>query len=159
MKKGFTLIEVLVYIAVLVIILVAVYSLFLWAVNSYTKTRALRETLDSARRATELITYEIKEAKSILNAGPGVLSLQEPGGTIVDFYLCGLTLQSLCLKRGSEDPAFLTSNKVEITDLNFIQISTSSIQVSLSVNYQNPASRPEYQALITATSTTSLRPH
>ncbi|PIP24772.1 MAG: hypothetical protein COX33_00090, partial [Candidatus Nealsonbacteria bacterium CG23_combo_of_CG06-09_8_20_14_all_36_125] len=42
-KKSFTLTEMLVYVAVLAIIVLAVSSFFLWTTRSNTKTRAMRE--------------------------------------------------------------------------------------------------------------------
>jgi type II secretory pathway pseudopilin PulG len=62
---GFTLIEMLVYIATLAIVILAVSYFFLWAIHSNTKTKVMRETLDDARRSMEIMTYNIREAKSI----------------------------------------------------------------------------------------------
>ena len=63
MKKGFTLMEILVYIGVLGLIIGTVSSFFLWVTRSNTKAKAMRETLDSARQAMEIMSHEIKEAK------------------------------------------------------------------------------------------------
>jgi len=165
-NKGFTLMEVLVYVAVLTIIILAVSSFFLWAIRSNTKTKALRETLDNTRRVMEIMTYEIKEAKSIYT--PTTTSTQlsletthySPEGektSYIDFYLCDT---QLCLKKESQDPITLTSDSVEINNLLFRRIvsgESPSIQIDLTINYKNPANRPEYQASVHLTSTTSLR--
>jgi len=167
---GFTLIEVLIYIAVLVIIITAVSAFFLWGIRSNTKAKVMRETLDNSRRAIETITREIKEAVSIytetstFNSHPGQLSLETtkylPEGestTYVDFYLCGT---QLCLKKESQDPIALTSDKVEVNNLVFSRIITNeipSVQISLNINYKNFTGRPEYQASVNLISTTSLR--
>jgi len=170
-QKSFTLIEVLIYIAVLAIIILAVSAFFLWAIRSNVKTKAMREVLDNARRAMEIMTYEIREAKSvytptsIFDSHPGQLSLEIkrylPAGetiTYIDFYLCG---SQLCLKKESQNPIALTSDRVEISSLIFSQVATTStipsIQINLKVNYKAPAQKPEYQASFTATSTASLR--
>ena len=82
MKKSFTLIEVLIYIAVLAIIVSVASSFFLWVIRANTKTKAMREVLDNTRRAMEIMTYEIKEAESIyvptstFDSHPGQLSLE-----------------------------------------------------------------------------------
>ena len=173
-QKSFTLIEMLVYIAVLAIITVAVSSFFLWFIHSNTKARAMRETLDNARRAVEMMTYEIKEAKSIYTptTTSTQLSLEStkhlPEGektTYIDFYLCGT---QLCFKREpvssiatSSKPLALTSDQVEVKNLVFSQIATistnPSVQINLKIDYKNPADRPEYQASVNLTSTASLR--
>ncbi len=168
---GFTLIEVLIYIAVLVIIITAVSAFFLWGIRSNTKAKVMRETLDNSTRAMETLTREIKEAKSIytptsvFDSHPGgQLSLETnkylPVGestTYIDFYLCGT---QLCLKKESQDPIALTSDKVEVSNLVFSRIITNeipSVQVSLNVDYKDSTGRPEYQASVNLISTVSLR--
>jgi len=166
-NKSFTLIEVLVYVAVLAIIISAVSSFFLWAIRSNTKTKVMRETLDNARRAMEIITYEIKEAKSIYTptTTSSQLSLETthylPQGeqtSYIDFYLCE---NQLCLKKESQDPIALTSDRVEVKNLSFSEIATapsdSSVQINLEVEYKNPFNLPQYQASVNLTSTIALR--
>ena len=165
-KKSFTLTEMLVYVAVLAIIVLAVSSFFLWTTRSNTKTRAMREALDNSRRAMEIMSSEIKEAKSIYTptTTSTQLSLETtkylPAGeetTYIDFYLCGT---QLCLKKESQNPIALTSNRVEVKNLVFSQIitsSTPSIQINLKIDYKTEAARPEYQASFITTSTISLR--
>ncbi len=166
-QKSFTLIEILVYIAVLTIITVAISSFFLWFIHSNTKARAIRETLDNTRRAVEIMTYEIKEAKSIYT--PTTTSTQlslettkhlpeEEKTTYIDFYLCGTRL---CLKKESQTPVALTSDRVVVNNLEFLEITTTStapsIQINLKIDYKNPTGRPEYQASVNLTSTVALR--
>jgi len=65
------------------------------------------------------------------------------------------------LKKESQIPIALTSDKVEIKDLNFTLIgnvtSTPSVQIALKADYKNPQNRPEYQASVNVTTTASLR--
>jgi len=171
MKKGFTLIEVLVYVAVLSIIILTVSGFLIWTMRSNTKAKVMKETQDNARRAMEIMTYEIKEAKSIytptsvFGSHPGQLSLEIkkylPEGednTYIDFYLCE---NQLCLKKESKNPIALTSDRVKVSNLVFNQIATTStlpsIQINLQIDYKTLAERPEYQASFITTSTVSLR--
>jgi len=170
MTKSFTLIEILVYIGVLGIVIMVVSSFLIWSIHSNTKAKVMRETLDNARRAMEIMNYEIKEAKSIytptsnLGSHPGQLSLETihylPEGektSYIDFYLCRT---QLCLKKESQNPIALTSDSVEVNNLVFTQIVTGqipSIQIDLKIDYKNPTNRPEYQASVNLTSITSLR--
>lgn len=166
-KVGFTLIELLIYVSVLVLITFSASSLFLSASKSNRRAKAARETLDNTRRAIEIMTHEIREAKSIytptsvLSSSNGQLSLETtkyaPDGeitTYIDFYLCE---GHLCLKKESQDPIALTSDNVEIESLEFFQVATSSVQISLKVNYESLSTRPEDQFSINTTSTASLR--
>ena len=169
-QKSFTLIEILVYIGVLSIIILAIVSFVLWFLRSNTKAKVMREVLDSARRAMEIITHEIKEAESIytptsvFDSHPGQLSLETPKylpgeerTSYIDFYLCD---NRLCFKKESQDSIVLTTDNVEVSNLVFTEITTgdiSSIQVDLKIDYENPANRPEYQASVNLKSTASLR--
>lgn len=171
MRKGFTLTEVLVYIAVLAIIIAAVSSFLLWQISSSAKSRATRETQYNAERALSIMTQEIREARSVytptsvFNINPSQLSLETakyaPAGEAagyIDFFICGT---QLCLKKESQNPVALTSESVEISNLIFRQIATTStipsIQIELKVDYIATSTRPEYQASFAATSTVSLR--
>ena len=169
-NKSFTLIEILVYLGVLAIIISTVSSFFLWAIRSNTKTKVMRETLDNARRAMEIITYEIKEAKSIYTptTTSTQLSLETthylPQGenkTYIDFYLCGTASTTLCFKKESQNPVALTSDRVEVKNLSFTQIATTStspsLQINLEISYKNPSNLPEYQASVNLSSVASLR--
>lgn len=171
MKKGFTLTEVLVYVAVLTIIFSAVVSLFLGISRSNVRAKVIRETLNNSKRAMEIMTYEIREAKSIytptsdFSPSTGQLSLETAkyllegeNTSYIDFYLCE---KRLCLKKEGQDPVALTSDRVEINHLQFSQITTTSttpsIQIILGIDYKAPSNKPEYQASINTTSTASLR--
>lgn len=163
MTKSFTLIETLVYVAILAIIISAVSSYFLWAIHSNAKTKAMRETLDNARRAMEIITYEIKESESIyvptsvFGSHPGQISLETrkylPEGeviTYIDFFLCG---DRICFKKESQNAITLTSDRVKVSKLEFNQIATNSlipsVQIDLKVDYN--------QVSVELTSIASLR--
>ena len=168
---GFTLMEALIYIGVLAIVVLAVSSFFLWITRSNTKVRAMRETLDSARQAMEIMSHEIKEAKSIytpisiFSTSTGQISLETtkylPEGenrTYIDFFLCE---KRLCLKKEGQNPIALTSDNVEVKSLEFNQVATTStipsIQIALRIDYKAPAERAEYQASVELISTVSLR--
>ena len=156
-QKSFTLIEVLVYIAILSIIIVAISAFVLWSTHSTAKAKVMRETLYNARRALEIMTYEIKTAENISSTTANHLFLENT--TTTEFYLCGVASTTLCQKKGAENPIFLTSDKIEVNNLGFLQIATPtpSIQISLKVDYKNPTNRPEYEASVNVTSTAALR--
>ena len=166
MEKGFTLIETLVYVGILSIIVAVIFSFLIWSVHLSTKIRVMRETSDNARRAMEIMVYEIKEARNIYipTSTSTQLSLQTlhylPSGedtTYIDFYICGT---QLCLKKESQSPIALTSDKVEVSDLVFTWVVTEqipSVQVELEIDYKSPSSRAEYQASVDLKSTASLR--
>lgn len=142
-NKGFSLLELVVSMALFAIILFAVVSSFISMNLSNSRTMADREASENAKRALEEITYEIKAAKSIYTSTTTAnqLSLETsnylPEGethTFIDFFLCG---SAICFKKEGQDAITLTSSSVQVTNLTFSQISTgnaSSVQVGLTVN-------------------------
>jgi len=146
----------------------AVSSFITWTTKSGAKARAIREVADNERRAMEIITSEIRGARSVYipTSTSTQLSLETsrylPAGetsTYIDFYLCGEAASTLCLKKESQNPLAITSARVNISHLVFTQISTTtpSIQINFEIDYNTPAQQPEYQASMSATSTASLR--
>ncbi|MCH7604693.1 type II secretion system protein [Patescibacteria group bacterium] len=165
-KNGFTLIEILIYLVVLVIIMVTVSSFLLWMVRTTTKIQVVRDTVSNARHAMNVMTREIREADSLYTptSTSTQLSLETrrntPFGettTYIDFFLCG---SALCLKRESASPISLTTDNVEVADIEFVQVTTSSVpsvQIRLQIDYKNPGNKVDLDASITTTSTVSLR--
>jgi len=170
-KRAFTLIELLIYAAVVTVLVLAVSYFLLWAIRSNAKSGAVRETTDSAIAVLEEMSREIREASSIYtptsvyNATSGQLSLETteyaPAGessSYIDFFLCG---PRVCLKKEGQAPLALTAAGVKVEKLEFIPVastsSVASIQIGLSVSYNTKSNKPEYQASFNATSTVSIR--
>lgn len=167
MKQGFTIIEFIVYIAVLAIIGGAVFTLFLWTLSVHTKARVLQETALSAQFAMEIVMREAREAESLYlpTSSATQISFQTKtfmplGETtgFIDFFLCQ---DRLCMKKEEQNPVAVTSNTIEVTSLVFTAISTDtdfpSLQMIMEVRHRNPNNRPELEAILNLTSTASLR--
>lgn len=166
-QSSFTLVEILVYIGVFSVIITLLTTFIIWVIHSNIKAQAMRETLDNARGAMETMIHEIRSARSIYTETTisSQLSLETshylPEGesfTYIDFFLCGTRI---CLKKESQqNPVPLTSDKVEVKNLTFSQIATStpSVQINLKITYKNFSGRPEeYRPSVNMTSTASLR--
>ena len=166
-KQGFTIIEFMVYIAVLAILGGSISTLFLWTLKAHTKTQVLQETTLAAQLAMDRIMHEVREAESLYlpTTSATQVSLKTktstPPGEIlgyIDFFLCG---QALCIKKEEEPPHALTPSTVEVTSLSFTTISTDtafpSLRVFIEVRHKNPNNRPELKAVVPVTSTASLR--
>jgi len=166
-SQGFTLIELLVYVVVLSVVVIIIMNIFLWVVRSNTKTRVIRETTDNVRIALDTMGLEIRQASSLYTptmTASSQLSLVTTGNlpvdetsTYVDFFLCGTRL---CIKRESQNPSAVTSDNVEVVNLDFSEVTTASTQsvyIAIQVDYKNPNNKEELEASFTATSTTSMR--
>jgi|GEM_PF-980500 len=169
-NEGFTLIEIIVSLAIFSFIMIVVVS-FLFATNfSNTRSKADRETQENARRLLDQIVYEAKSAKGIYTSTTtsSQLSLETthylPTGettTYIDFFLCGSDLKSLCLKKESQNPIVLNSDSVQITSLTFTTLLNNgtipSLQIALTVGSKNSSSDPANSASISLSSTVSIR--
>lgn len=167
MKNGFTIIEVIAYVAVLGIIGTSFSAIFLWGIKTHTKSQVMQETTWNAKRAMDAMVQEVREAEDIYSptTSGSQLSLETtkyttPGHltSFVDFFLCE---EKLCFKRESQDPAVLTSNNVRVIQLSFQEVRTvaaiSSMQITLQVEYKNPNNRPELSSFVELSSVASVR--
>ncbi|MEK7124348.1 MAG: type II secretion system protein [Patescibacteria group bacterium] len=165
-KNGFSLIEVLVSVSIISFILLVLTS-FVLEINTFnSKTTGKREVAQNAGKVLDLITYEIKGAKSIYSptTTQSQLSLETykylPAGeeiTFTDFFICGT---NICQKKESKSPIPLMSNAVKVGSLQFSEVLTGSyrsVKINLTVDYVNPSSNPNNNASISLNSTVSLR--
>lgn len=80
-NKGFSLIEIIIYISIFAMISIVVINSFVVVVNSFAETRSTRDLLESGNTSLERISREIRQAKSIdignstFASSPGVLQL------------------------------------------------------------------------------------
>lgn len=164
--KGFTLLEVLIYLGVALIIISVVLSFIFWLINSNTKNRIIRETTGAAKRATDIIIYETKKANSVYTPTITIdhLSLEthdylpeQETISYIDFYICG---DSLCMKKESQDPIRIIPDNMKVIDLSFTYIlsgEAESIKINLTIGYKNLSGRPEYETSVSLESSISLR--
>lgn len=142
-KFGFTLPEVLVYLAIFALIFIAVISYSLNLLKSYNKFLAKRELQISAIRAMDSIISEIKFAKSVytptsvFDSDNGQLSLetkinppQDESSTYNDIYLDNYRIY---IKKEGSDAQAITSEKVKITSLKFLFYNQNDRSQSVSV--------------------------
>lgn len=148
-QKGMTYIEVLVYVFVVTIILLA-FGYF--AVNLlYDRTRgaAQTESREAGRLAMERLIREIERAKSVRTASSTFgqnLALAANGGKLLSLQMASSTLDPtefsvlnnvLYIKQGSATGSPITPQTVRVTELQFENLSVGkarNVDVSLSVN-------------------------
>ncbi len=167
-KKGFTLTELIVYVAVFVILITTV-TLFATAfIKATTKSRIKKEVSLGTYSAMKAMVYEIKRANSIytptsvFNSHPGQLSLETsqelPEGeqiTYIDFYLDGEeNHKRLYIKRESRNSQLLISENLKVTNLEFEYLASAS-RIDLTLEYDTPVS--EYQYSYSLSSGGSIR--
>lgn len=167
-RKGFTLVELLVYIAIFAILIVAITLFAIAFIKTATRSRIKNEVTLGAYSVMKTMVYEIKRANkvyiptSVFDSHPGQISLETsqelPSGeetTYLDFYLD--SDNRLYIKRESQDAQILISENLKVTNLEFKHLGSSSesVQINLILEYDTPAS--EYQYSYNLTSSASIR--
>lgn len=170
-NQGFTLIEMVIYVATLAIVAGVILVFLFQALGVNETSRRTREAVDNAKRALDVIAQEIRHASSvytptsIFGTNPGQLSLEtvrdlpaDEVATYVDFYIDN---QRLYIKRESQSNFLVTSEKVRVTNLTFTNLSGTaynpSVRVQITVEYDAAVSGSAPKNAVTLSTTASLR--
>ncbi|MBI1754967.1 type II secretion system protein [Candidatus Azambacteria bacterium] len=170
-SRGFTLIETLVYVALVSIVGGALTLFLINNMHAYSKVEARQNVFNNVNDVLKLIADEVKYATGIytptsaFDSDSGQLSLETalnaPAGentTYVDFYIDNGRIYE---KREGQSSSALTSERVFVERLRFGQKTATTTLDSISTDVQariNTASvKSEDQARVALTSSASLR--
>lgn len=130
-KNGFTLVEMIVYIAFLTILSILAINATLIFMKSFYSVRLTQNVNQSATVALERMSREIRNAydidgtQSTFNTNPGRLTLKTKdasnANTTIEFYVSG---NQVGIKEGGVDEGSLMTKNATITNLIFRQITT-----------------------------------
>ncbi|MFA6307251.1 MAG: prepilin-type N-terminal cleavage/methylation domain-containing protein [Patescibacteria group bacterium] len=163
-KKGFTLVELIIYISLASLILLAITGFFQLHIASRVKNKTITEVEQQGVQILNLISQYVVNASAIDSPATGVsssnLSLQMPtvasNPTIFSF-----SGGNLYITEGASSPVVLNSSSVEITNINFTNLSKSNtpgiIRVEFTLDYVSNSSRPEFKWSKTFYTSVSLR--
>lgn len=142
-KRGITLIEVVVYTALLAFLTVLVIRASLSMYDTYVYVKVLSDINNSATLSMERMGREIRDAESIdvglstFESNPGVLVINTTNGESsesVSFFIDASS--RLVIQREGEEPSPLTESQLEISNLVFRHIITDhseAVKIELSV--------------------------
>src|SRR3990167_6477323 len=130
---GFTLVELVLYVFLLSLVIVAVMQIVLVVLQANVRSSAKEEVLSSSLFAMEVLRNEIRGAEriytptSVFDAHHGQLSLVTtkvmPAGenvSFVDFFVSDD--ERLCMRRDGGASQCLTALAVRVTDLRFVRL-------------------------------------
>lgn len=155
-NKGFTLVELIIYIGIVSIILVSISYLVLDIISSQTKAYAHLEVQQNLRFVQKIMSNDIKAAQDF--SIPSADTLVLDGGAIT--YNFDGSFNKITRQIGVESPVDLTTDEVVVTG-NFSNLSyndrTRNVRVYLDISYKNPENLSDYQASQAADFTVELR--
>lgn len=151
-KRGFTLIEVLIYLFLLVILLAAIVNSTLLLAKNYRNVKAVRTIENSAISSMDRMVREIRNANGIngaqtnygVNAGSLMLDTTNSSGANITlrFYLAG---GKVMLDRNGSVVGPLTSSDANVSSLIFRHIATSTSEaVKIEMTIESGTSTPAY---------------
>ncbi|HKU18841.1 MAG TPA: prepilin-type N-terminal cleavage/methylation domain-containing protein [Candidatus Saccharimonadales bacterium] len=162
-QQGYTLLELLLYVALIGALLTSVVSYFGIVADSRVKNQTIIEVNDQAIALMDVITQTVRNATAITAPAAGAsgssLTLTVPTGSLSPtvFALSGTTAT---IKEGAGAAVNLTDSEVQITSLTFTNLTrtgtSGAVQISFTMTRVNPASRNEYDYQKTFTTTAEV---
>lgn len=133
-KKGFSIIETVIYIAIFGMVLIFIISSIIYVGKAYSVLKAERSMASSASAILDRVARGIRDAEVI-----------DVSGSVFDANLGSLTLQPfstyffiengiLKVQEGASTPGALTSGEVQVSELIFSRVETAQsegVKISL----------------------------
>lgn len=147
-NKGFTFIEIILYVSIVSIILVALVPVAWNVIGGSVKSSAQQEVFSQARLISERIKYEIRNADGVNSVAATSISL-DPPGTSNDPTIIDLSGGKIRIKLGVAAAVDLNSSDTSITSLTFTNYTsgdnkTKHIQFVFTIDDNFGSSRQEY---------------
>ena len=164
-KKGFTLIELIIYISLASLIALAITGFFQLSLSSRIKNRTIAEVEQQGVQILNLINQSVVNAINInsptIGASSDSLSL-EMSNPSIDPIVFSFSSGNLSILEGGSFPAIvLNSSSVEIQNIKFENISKADtpgiIRIEFRLAYINNSNRQEFDWSRTFYSSISLR--
>lgn len=160
--KGFTLIETIIYVAIIGIVLTA-FALFGFAIAAVSaKNHAAVEAQANARIIMSYLTDQIRASGGVVapdkNSEGAVLELDMPDSS--ENLVLRVDDGVLFAYLGANEPFFISSSELEITELNFKNLAQAgekdSIAIFLSLKYRYDSSL-EYSGVFETQTAVSVK--
>lgn len=139
-NKGYSLIEMIVYIAILSFVSVFVITALVLTIKSFIAFSISRNIVDNASLAIDRIVREVRLSNevilgsSVFDVNPGALHIKTDDGTgtttTMKFYVSN---GRLVFNRGTTTGIYLTSDKLNVTNLVFRHSNTSTSSQSIKI--------------------------
>jgi len=157
-QKGFTLVELIIYLAIVSIILVTISYLIIDIFSSQTRTYSKEEVNQNLRFIVNYLVKDIKAAEGIGNLTADILLLNMPGDDVT--YSLNSGSKTITRQLGTNPTTELNSDQVEVlgsfSNLSY-QGRNKNVGVNLIISYKNPGNLPDYGASSTAAFAVELR--
>jgi Tfp pilus assembly protein PilW len=164
-QKGFTLVEMILYVSVCSILLLTISTFLSFLLGARIRSQAITEVNQQGFRAMNLIALTIRNGRSIEepligNSSSRIsLTTKDPLLNPTVFDVASGTLR---IKEGVGAPIVLTNSHVVVSGLSFQNLSSTSsaeriIRISFIIDNKNISGRDEYSFTKTFTESATMR--
>jgi len=139
-KKGYSLIEILVYVIIFSVISILVINSLLVITKSFAKSKESRELMSSAVSSMERMTREIRSAQTINAVSAGSITLTAVENSInkkLEFYTLN---NDLLFEEDDVLVGSLLMPNVRVTSLTFTNLTLTkgqAVKISMTLEYNN----------------------
>lgn len=150
-KKGFTLVEVLLYVCIMSVMMLVLSAFLFFILQSNVKSQTISELEIDGDRAMQIMLQTIRNASSVStptfgNSGTSLTLVVSDGAKSPTIF--SLVGGAVMIKEGTGAQVPLTSSRVIVSGLNFVNTAqnstTGSIKVQFTMTHYNPSGRNEY---------------
>lgn len=151
-QNGYTLIELLLYIAITGLVLTAAVFFMMTTLDVRAKSQSVTEVNDQATYIMDYITRRVRNADSISLPSSGssaqsvTLSMPNVATSPTVFSLSGTALM---VREGSGSAVPLTNSRVKVDSITFTNLSadgtSGNLRIRLTLSYVNPSGRSQYE--------------
>ncbi len=160
-NRGFTLIELLLYTVIAAWLLLSITAMIALLSQSRIKNQTISTVEQQGTQILQIINQEIRNSSIVISPANGVsgttLQLQDINGKNTTFNLSSSTLNETKLNQTTP----ISSNNIIVSNLKFLNLTPdnihNSIKINFTLNYNNIASRIEYNYSQTFYDTATLR--
>lgn len=160
-RQGFSLFEVIVYLAIISVVMTAVLSIVARSVLNRVKAEALFSVTHSTRFAMERMVQDVRAAADIneTDLASNILTVESAEGTIHSYTLVD---GQLMLSINGITPVALTPDTLRVTsftieDRTTVGTEATAVELELSLETASNNPRPEYQADFSLNTTATTR--
>lgn len=156
LKLGFSLFEVIVYIAIVSVVMVAVLGILAQTVLNRVKAETLHSVTHTTRYAVERLAQDVRAATEIdqTAAASDSLVVTLADGTVRTYQVIG---EQFTVSTNSGTPITLTPAHLAVTAFTIDSYAADYVTVTLALAQAADNPRPEYQADFSLTTTVNTR--
>jgi len=157
-QRGFTLIEIILYVGIIAIIFTAIVPFALTVINNGAKSAVQQEVYSNARFISEKIKYEIRRASGVNSVSANSISLTNfspDTTTVID-----LSGGKVRINKNGAGVINLNSDNATVSDLTFTNNTSGDNKtknISFTLTVASSGVRQEYQATISLQNSAEIR--